>query len=267
MLRNLIMGLVLANLLVLAWQRWIVAPDVADPRRYAGGTEPTLELVERADRPVADAAPATGGTRCFRLGPFSTGEAAVAVAGPLSARGLPVTRSSEAGRIWVGHWVQLTAFESVEAARRAVAVLSTGGIGDAYMTQTEPTIDVSLGVFRGRRGADRAIRLARNLGFEPVTTDRFRDGVEHWVEVETPADQPPELAGLQAGPAQIIRIEEQTCAVAVVDSADIDGAPVDGASVDGASVDGDSADVSLELSTRDNPNRDDAQAEPNAAPE
>ncbi len=256
MLRNLIMGLVLANLLVLAWQRWVVAPDVADPNSYAGVTEPPLELIARKAESVASVPSAAGGARCFRLGPFSTGEAADAVAGRLAARDLPVTRSSEEGRIWVGHWVQLTAFESVEAARRAVGRLRAGSIGDAYMTQTEPTIDVSLGVFRGRRGADRVIRLARDMGFEPVTTDRFRDGVEHWVEVETSADQPLELAGLQAGLAQIVRIEEQTCAVAMVDGEDGEAAVVDG-----PVVDGDSIDDSLELSDRDDSGRDDPARE------
>lgn len=262
MLRNLIMGLVLANLLVLAWQRWVVAPDVADPGRYAGVTEPSLELIARRAEPVASAPPAAGEARCFRLGPFSTAEAADAVAGRLASRELPVTRSSAAGRIWVGHWVQLTAFESVDAARRAVGMLSAGGIGDAYMTQTEPTIDVSLGVFRGRRGADRVIRLARDMGYEPVTTDRFRDGVEHWVEVETPADQPLELAGLQAGLAQIVRIEEQTCAAAITEAQDGDVAVVDD-----LAVDGDNAADSLELASPDDPGRDDRTVEPTAAPE
>jgi len=264
MLRNLIMGLVLANLLVLAWQRWVVAPDVADPSSYAGVTEPPLELIERRAAPVASTPSAARGARCFRLGAFSTAEAADAVAGRLAARGLPVTRSSEAGRIWVGHWVQLTALETVEAARRAVAMLSAGGIGDAYMTQTEPTIDVSLGVFRGRRGADRVIRLAQDMGYEPVTTDRFRDGVEHWVEVETPADQPLELAGLQAGLAQIVRIEEQTCATAVIDAEDGDAAIVEG-----AVANGDSSDDSLESSNRDDSGRagKTVGVEPTTAPE
>jgi len=235
MLRNLIMGLLLANLLLLAWGRWIVAPDVADPRGFGDGTEAQLVLIERIGRnDSAGSSPGQDGARCFRLGPFASVDAAAGVGDRLSARGLPVDRTSEAGRIWVGHWVQLLDLTSEEVARQAVRKLISGGIGDAYISSHAPTIDISLGVFRGRQGADDVIRLASDLGYTVEATDRFRDGIEYWVEVEMPADQPPNLADLplaklESGEAQIIRVEERPCApaVAAVGNGDDDGTQAD----------------------------------------
>ncbi len=219
MLRNLIMGLLLANLLLLAWERWIVAPDVADPLAFGDEHEARLVLLERTGRNEnIDKGSTPEGARCFRLGPFSSAGAAAAVGDRLSAQGLPVDRTSESGRIWVGHWVQLLDLPSVEVARQAVKTLVDGGIADAYISSREPTVDISLGVFRGRRGADDVIQLARKLGYTAEAMDRFRDGIEYWVEVATPADQPPDTADLRSGEAQIIRIEERACApVAAVD--------------------------------------------------
>jgi len=220
MLRNLFMGLLLANLLLFTWSRWIMAPDVADLASPGEQSEAQLVLIERTDRPHANGTgSAPDGTRCFRIGPFASAQAAAVVGDRLSSRGLPVERTSESGQIWVGHWVQLPDLASIETAREAVKKLVSGGIRDAYISSREPTIDISLGVFRGRRGADDVIRLARALGYAAEATDRFRDGIEYWVEVSTSADQPPDSADLRIGEAQIIRIEERGCAPSVAGSA------------------------------------------------
>jgi len=255
MLRNLIMGLLLANLLLLAWGRWIVAPDVTDPRAFGEVTEAQLVLIERVGRnDGGGSSSGQEGAHCFRLGPFASADAAAGVDSRLSARGLPVSLTSESGRIWVGHWVQLLDLLSEEVARQAVRKLISGGIGDAYISSHAPTIDISLGVFRGRQGADDVIRLASDLGYPVEATDRFRDGIEYWVEVEMPADQPPDLAdlslaNLMSGEAQIIRVEERLCAPAVADAGD-------------GNDDGTKADDSLE-----SPAQESGSPEPSTSPE
>jgi len=227
MVRNLIMALLLANFLLLAWGRWIVPPDAADATSFGDTTEPQLVLIARPGRTDVTSTP--GDARCFRLGPFSSADAAAAVDTRLSARGLLVNRSSELGRVWVGHWVQILELPSEGIARQVVKKLVSGGIGDAYIFSRDPTVDISLGVFRGRQGADDVIRVARKFGYSPVATDRFRDGIEHWVEIELPtngsANAPPDLADLRigqadSGQAQIIRIEERSCQPAEIDTQD-----------------------------------------------
>jgi hypothetical protein len=229
MMRNMIMGFLLANLLLLAWGRWIVAPDVDDPWAFEGATEARLVLIERAGRvAVARDEPAPEGERCFRLGPFPSDNAAAGVGDRLSARGLPVERKSETGPVWIGHWVQLLDLPGDQEARQAVDRLVNGGISDAYIYSRVPTIDISLGVFRGRDGADNVIRVARGLGFTVEMTDRFRDGIAFWIEVRAPADQPPDLADLpvaqsESGEAQIIRVEERSCAIPATEDPEDNG--------------------------------------------
>ena len=246
MLRNLIMALLLANLLLLAWGQWIVAPDIADPRAFGEVAAPQLVLLERAARTdIAGGMTAEKRPRCFRLGPFSSADAAVEVSRRLSARNLPVNRFSESGQVWVGHWVQVLDMPSVDVARQTVKALVNGGITDAYISSREPAVNISLGVYRGRRGADDVIQLAHDLGHTAVATDRFRKGVEHWVEVATPADQPPDLANLPlvvqpAADARIVRIEELPCRPAIIADPGAD------------SSNGDGADDSLESQAREN---------------
>lgn len=249
MLRNLFMALLLANLLLLAWGRWVLAPDAADPRGFGDGAEPQLVLLKRATRTdVAGNMPTEKGARCFRLGPFSSADAAAAVGNRLAARGLPVNRFRESGQIWVGHWVRLLDLPSVAAAQKTVETLQSGGIADAYISNREPGVEISLGVYRGRQGADEVIQLARALGYTAVASDRLRDGVEHWVEVQTPADQPPDLADLRVNAppvadAQIVRIEELPCGSIAADDQDADN--------NGDGDNGDSADDSLESPARE----------------
>ena len=54
---------------------------------------------------------------------------------------------------------------SEEIARQVVEKLVSGGISDAYIFSRDPTVDISLGVFRGRQGADDVIRVARKFGY------------------------------------------------------------------------------------------------------
>lgn len=218
MMRNLVMGLFLANLLVLAWGQWIVPPDADDPLVFKSADEPELVLVERTQpRPARiEVISSEQTSNCYRLGPFKTADSADRVARRLSTEGIATESTAVSGQIWVGHWVQLTDQPNLAEARRVVAVLNRGGIKDAYIYNREPTIDISLGVFRSREGVDDVIRMARRLGFEVEATDRFRDGVEYWVQAELPAFGAPDLAelaraGVNPAETQIMRIEATAC--------------------------------------------------------
>lgn len=221
-MRNIILGLVLANILVLAWTRWVAPSEVADPTRLAApATEARLVLYRRnrtAPSPaVGRAAPpvvaADGTGRCERIGPFMTSETAVSIGGQLGARGLSVDLTSEPGSIWVGHWVQVVNLASGTLARRAVNDLVDAGLVDAYIVQTDPTYNISLGVFRGREGADRVMRIAREAGLETQRLDRYRAGTQYWVNVTLHGDDALDLTSLQLDRTQILRSEPVGCGV------------------------------------------------------
>ena len=43
--RNIILGLLLANVLLLAWKRWVVPPDAISPENFGQSNDPQLVLV------------------------------------------------------------------------------------------------------------------------------------------------------------------------------------------------------------------------------
>lgn len=220
--RNLILGLLLSNLLVLAWGQWVLPPDVEDPEAWPDAGEPELVLVSRvASRPDrVSVAAASESSRCYRLGPFESDASAGSIADRLSAEGIPVEQTAVTGQVWMGHWVQLTDRPSIGEAREVVAKLASGGLRDAYIYSRDPTIDISLGVYRSREGADDVISRARRIGFEVEATDRYRDGIEYWVKAELSGESVDlgELARSGANPAeaQIMRIEEAACVETVL---------------------------------------------------
>ncbi len=217
-MRNIVLGLLLANLLLLAWYAWIVPPDVEFPAADDSRTEPELVLVERENRPAGQAdsvadrqiSLAPGG-QCVRLGPFAEEQAADTVRRQLVERDLDVTRSSQDGEIWLGHWVQLLNLGTREKALKAVERLSGAGLVDAYIVQSSPTYNISLGVFRNRELADNVSGLAAGLGLNPVMTDRFRSGTEYWLTVELQGVPALALGDIQLETSQILRTEVVAC--------------------------------------------------------
>lgn len=225
-MRNIILSLVFANLLMLAWGRWIAPGDASDPLSFGGRAEAALDpkLVlytpAKAQAPAAPAEPVEQPVtvqpiadvmQCERIGPFDNPEPAMSIAQQLGQRGLTVEIGSETGDIWVGHWVQIEDLGTPPAARQAVEQLVKAGLNDAYIVRTDPTVDISLGVFRGEVGAKRVERIAREAGMKPSRTDRFRTGTQHWVNVELRGTQSLELTDLELRAAQILRTETVPC--------------------------------------------------------
>jgi len=213
--RNLFLSLLLANLLVLAWQRWIVPPEVDQPlARRSPGSESQLVLVGRPGRPAAEAAGderETGTTRCMRVGPFADDGAAGSVARRLTERGIRVSRSSRRGRVWIGHWVQVTDLPDGAAASAAVDRLNEAGIVDAYIASSSPEYKVSLGVFRDADRAQSTAGIARRIGLEPVVADRYREGREYWLKATLAPGQALMLRELAADGGGILRTEAVPC--------------------------------------------------------
>ena len=232
-MRNIILALLLANLVVLAWEHWIAPDEVADPMQFgnqsADDPQPQLVLYSPARVEPPPAATRPGLTpvadvrQCERIGPFDSPVPASAIAQQLGRRGLTVDLAQETGDIWVGHWVQITDVESPASAKQAVERLVRVGLNDAYVVSTDPTIDISLGVFRGEAGAARVEKVARSAGLEPVRTDRYKPGTRHWVNVELRKNQALDLTDLQLQWPQILRTETVGCrptADTIADAAD-----------------------------------------------
>lgn len=221
-MRNLFLALLLANLLLFAWQRWVnpVAeptgarslPELPDFR--AAGPAP---VPAGAGAPPAAVAGAPGGEvepGCVRIGPLAGADAAAELGRSLAAQGVVATPFAQDGRVWLGNWIQLTGFPTAEAAEAARQQLVAAGLADAYLMQEGGSPVLSLGVFRDRARADRVAATARRLGFRPVTTDRFRPAVEYWLQARVPQDSVLARDALPLPGAQILRVEPAACVAA-----------------------------------------------------
>jgi hypothetical protein len=220
--RNLALALLLVNLLMLAWSRWIsplgepVAPERLPPLADFRAPRAAAPAASAPLAPSLDAGggvppPPPPGGACVRVGPLPAMDAAAGLAKSIESKGFSARTVALDGQAWLGHWVQVAGFGSAAEAAAARDQLAAGGLADAYLMQDGGSAVISLGVFRDRGGADRVAAAARQLGFAPVVTERYRPAVEHWVVAVLPPDSVLARDALGAGGAQILRVEAIEC--------------------------------------------------------
>lgn len=210
-MRNLFLGLILANLLLLAWHAWI------DPPRPGGEGVGRNDLAlfggDQTDARNSASAPEVAG-ECMRIGPLGTDAAAQQAGVRLVARSIDATPVAVETQEWLGHWVQIDGFASVADGEAARQRLADGGLPDAYLMQDGPEPVISLGVFSQRARAERVGSAARALGFEVKLRDRVRPAVEHWLLIRPRAGQKLGSAELGLAGDRIMRLESTPCSPA-----------------------------------------------------
>jgi hypothetical protein len=210
-MRNLCLILVLLNVMVLGYQRWILAPAEGGRAMPASHDIPLLSLAAPVDvgspgaKVIDDSAP-----RCLRLGPFASRDAALAVQRDLRRRGAEVAQSSAEGQVWVGHWVQIEDQGSRPAAETARTRLGNRNI-ETYILSGDATFALSLGIYRKRSSAERVMQIARDLGYRARMVDRFQDGTVFWLQVSMPGEERLKPGEFQGDSGQILRSELIPC--------------------------------------------------------
>ena len=213
-MKNILLGLILANVLLLAWHRWI-APEEIEVLDTRTTQVPTLILMSGRQKPRAavpileDDAPDTR-RQCLRVGPFVDSEQANAVGYQLAGAGYSVSQTSREGQAWVGHWVQVEDLASRDRAVRILRQLTDGGLSDAYIVESDQVRKISLGVFRDQERAERTAAKAIALGVEATISDRFRPATEYWLEVVSDRGGV-DLREFQLETSQILRSERVSC--------------------------------------------------------
>ena len=213
-MRNVFLALILANVLLVAWQFWV---DPTPPRSVLPGTDDLVAFASGSKPNVAWPGTGTVGAplapvgTCLRVGPLATTAAAQQAEEQLAARGIDAVPFARDAQVWLGHWVQIGGFASVPAAETARQRLSAGGLPDAYLMQDGAQPMLSLGVFRDRSGADRVATKARTLGFEVTLRDRYRPAVEQWLLIRPRPGQNLGPADLSLAGDRIMRTESTGC--------------------------------------------------------
>ena len=218
-MRALIVLLALANIGFFAWSQWIARPASMQP----GRPDSAPRIVLAAEAPEAQA-PRTlrlePGVSCLSLGPFLDLSEAARASTSLRTAGLEPRQRATEGAVWTGWWVALEGFASQQESEPAVERLRQFGVGDAYVVPDDAGgVTVSLGLFTERQRALRRADEVRALGYEPVLSERQRNGTVYWIDVDVrDGQQVPDPADFEGSEGRIVRLEVQACDAAARES-------------------------------------------------
>jgi hypothetical protein len=199
-MKNLLLLLVLANVLYFLWG-WFVEeppqPGVAMVDESELG--PALEVTaDRSAEAVASIGAVLGsgepsdleavvGRSCVTIGPFRASEDADSAQTLYSGKGMRAQVRSAVGQIFVGHWVQIRNIESRDAGNATLAKLQEGGLGDAYLWDSDDEgLKISLGLFGDIAGAEKIELQATSLGFNAEIVPRTNEGSVYFVDIALP---------------------------------------------------------------------------------
>lgn len=130
---------------------------------------------------------ATVGRSCVSLGPFRDRADAEAAQTDQQAQGFRTRLRATQGDVFIGHWVQILDLPDRRTANDMLETLQEGGLGEAYIVQTEEDgIKISLGLFGDVSGAERTELQAESLGLPAVITERTRAATVFYVDLALP---------------------------------------------------------------------------------
>ena len=199
-MKNLLLLLLLANILYFLWG-WFAEeppqPGVAIVEESDLG--PPLEATaDRSAEAVASVGAVLGsgepsdleavmGRSCVTVGPFRASVDADTAQTRYSGEGMRAEMRSGVGQIFVGHWVQIRNIENRASGNRMLGRLREGGLGDAYLVETEDEgIKISLGLFGDINGAEKIELQAKGLGLNAEIAPRMVDGTVYFVDIALP---------------------------------------------------------------------------------
>jgi hypothetical protein len=226
--RAVFLVLLSANLLFLAWARWIDSP------RDAGAQDslsqlPRLQLVtESSPGPKPTSATSTTlanatvamvektslwtsepAHTCTSVGPFNDIASAARAAGLLTQRGFRLQQRAEEGETIEGYWVFVGGMQSDEDIAQVVNRLERSGFNDAHIMKNYSTNRrVSVGMFSTRERAEKRAAAVRNMGLQPEIGERRFPGTIYWVDVSLKRGPgfkqlPPEYSFADIGHAKV----------------------------------------------------------------
>ncbi len=224
-MRNILLALLVANILYFMWGRFVEAPPeygVAEVNEVDLG--PPLELSDAEQSAAATSVGAVLGSgrpsdlaavvgrSCVTVGPFrESNEAHDALSG-FEADGMRARIRKTQGQVFVGHWVQIRNIPDRASGNEMIAKLQEGGLGDAYMVETEDEgLKISLGLFGEMPRAERIELQAKSLGLPADITPRTRDAAIFYVDIGLPPGRGAGSIVEQYGEEKVLLRDEATC--------------------------------------------------------
>jgi hypothetical protein len=236
--RTLALLLLLANLLFLAWGRWVAPREGAaisqPPDAAVAALHPIRLRGEPGPAPDSPAGPAASllAATCVSVGPYAEPAQAAVAAAELTRLGFSARQRSGTDDVRVGTWVHVADLATPVDARNALAALRAAGLDEASLV-TDPAAGeaeiVSVGVYADPGRATEAADRVRQAGFAVATSERRRMQDVIWLDVDREANGSlPALEALPAPPAGALPLELRACPD-VTDSTVGAGSPGDAA--------------------------------------
>ena len=221
-MRNILLALLLANILYFMWGKFVETPEengvaLVDEDELG----PSLEIAEPV-LPEGDGAEAALGKEselsaavgrsCLTVGPFRAATDADGALAELESDGLRASLRTTEAPVFVGHWVQVRNVPNRNSGNEMLAQLQEGGLGDAYMVETEDEgLKISLGLFGEVERAERVELQAKSLGFDVAVTQRTRNAMVTFVDVGLPPGKGAGSIIQQYGEDRVLLREAATC--------------------------------------------------------
>ena len=195
-MRVLFLLLLLANILFLAWTRWVVPATPVTLDVPAPGGRELQPIRLRAELPnvsdsAADGVAGAGllAASCVSVGPFIAPADAAAAGAQLDRLGFASRRRVALDEVRVGYWVRVPNLATPADTTNALATLRAAGLSDAYVVaEGEPDNAVSVGVYSDPRRAAEVSALVQKAGFTPETSDRLRKLEVLWLDIDRQAN-------------------------------------------------------------------------------
>jgi hypothetical protein len=227
------MTLLVANLLFLAWAKWIDSPRDAGaqdalshlPRLQlvgenpgskpaAANVPPPAAVAEQVVLQVPQGLPGRRGLpvpeatqTCKSVGPFNDIAHAARAAGLIAQRGFHLQQRAEEGETIEGYWVFVGGMKSDEDVGEVVARLEKNGVSDAHVMRNFSTNRrISVGMFSTRERADRRAAAIKAMGLSPEVGERKFPGTVYWVDVALASGThlPPDYSFADIGSGNIV---------------------------------------------------------------
>jgi hypothetical protein len=131
----------------------------------------------------------------------------------LRENGFTPKQRTENGNSWAGYWVYIGGLKTEAEQADILRKLEGNGIMDAHsMPDTGDGLQVSVGLFSDRGGADRRSRSVQRLGLKADIMEKKQTGTLYWVDLNPDGSkQPVPTENLIALEEAGTRLEMKTC--------------------------------------------------------
>jgi len=182
----------------------------ATPTQLAAALRQALPLNGRS---FATAVRPGTGARCLTVGPFKDVSRSDRAISLLRDRGFEPSPRTESGSAWAGYWVYVGDLKSEAEQAEVLRKLEAAGIMDAHsMPDTGSGLQVSVGLFSDRGGADRRQRSVERMGLSAAMMEKNQNGTLYWVDLNPDSSrQPVPTEGLIALEEAGSRLEMKVC--------------------------------------------------------